>query len=87
MKQLLTIVALEDHVFSHALNVSVSGTSRANHSRNHQNGLVWHNARDCIELSHSQACLFCVASTSLQRVDAPSKVSLCQVNELVDDAL
>ena len=87
VEQLLAIVAIEDKVLGDSLDVGVGGSSCANHGRDHQNSLVGDHTRDIFYVIQTKASLFGIASTSLQCVYAATKVTITQVNELINDAL
>ena len=87
MKQLLAIVPFKDHILSNPLDVGIRSSSSPNDSRNHQNGLSWDYARNTVKFFLAKTGLLSVACTGLKRVDASTKVTLCQIYQLVNHVL
>ena len=87
VEQLLAVIAVVDDALCHTLDVSISGSSGANHGSCHQDSLVRYDARDAVYVGLAQPILLREASASLQCVDAATQVTLRHLDKLLDDAL
>ena len=85
VEKLLAVVALENYIFSLALNVSICGTSCANDKCKHHDGLVGHLTRDAVDVFYTQTVFFSKAGACLQHVDAATKITIGNLDQPVDD--